>query len=262
MQTINVINNIVLKEGILHTYGRDGNVARVFLRQGNLEGRCAVYSLMMLLMLHGILNREDLLRKVSAKAPEYIKKLKRQFNHCTTRGYSLRELRIKLLRSFNNKIPVDVYVIRNRDKDNLRKLHNMIKEQLDKDEPVQIGLWSPQRKVGHSVVAIGYSQFDPTSIRLYCLDSACNMPYASMWNNVIDLNTYYYYDDGVDELDFNHQANEKVLVDSILLIDNERWIFQDLPFEPVEYDSIPFDPEGNDSILPFEPEEKDSILPF
>ena len=259
MQTINVINNIVLKEGILHTYGRDGNVARVFLRQGNLEGRCAVYSLMMLLMLHGILNREDLLRKVSAKAPEYIKKLKRQFNHCTTRGYSLRELRLKLLRAFNNRLPVDVCVIRNRDKDSHRKLHNMIKEQLDKDEPVQIGLWSPQRKVGHSVVAIGYSQFDPTSIRLYCLDSACPLPYASIWNNVIDVNIDY---DDVDKLDFNHQANEKVLVDSILLIDNERWIFQDLPFEPVEYDSIPFDPEGNDSILPFEPEEKDSILPF
>ena len=75
MQTINVINNIVLKDGILHAYGREGNVTRVFLRQGNLEGRCAVYSLMMLLILHGILNREDLLRKVSAKAPEYIKKL-------------------------------------------------------------------------------------------------------------------------------------------------------------------------------------------
>ena len=111
MQTINVINNIVLKDGWLHAYGREGNVTRVFLRQGNLEGRCAVYSLMMLLMLHGIINREDLLRKVSAKAPEYIKKLKRQFNYSTTRGYSLRELRIKLLRAFNNKIPVDVYVI-------------------------------------------------------------------------------------------------------------------------------------------------------
>ena len=142
MQTINVINNIVLKDGILHAYGREGNregnVTRVFLRQGNLEGRCAVYSLMMLLMLHGILNREDLLRKVSAKAPEYIKKLKGQFNHCTTRGYSLRELRIKLLRSFNNKIPVDVYVIRNRDKDNLKKIHDMIMAQIDIGYSVQL----------------------------------------------------------------------------------------------------------------------------
>ncbi len=248
MQTINLIDNIVLKNGILHTYGRDGEITRVFLRQGNLEGKCAVYSLMMLLMFHGILNREDLLRKVSAKAPEYIKKLKRQFSHSTTRGYSLRELRIKLLRSFNNKLPVDVYVIRNRDEENLRKLHDMIKEQLDTGYPVQIGLWDPQRKVGHSVVAIGYFLFG-TTLRLFCLDSAGALPYASIWNNIIDVNVGY---DDVDKLDFNHQANEKVLIDAILLIDDWKWILLNLPSEP----------EDKDSILPFEPEDKDSILPF
>lgn len=238
MQTINVINNIVLKDGILHAYGREGNVTRVFLRQGNLEGRCAVYSLMMLLMLHGILNREDLLRKVSAKAPEYIKKLKGQFNHCTTRGYSLRELRIKLLRSFNNKIPVDVYVIRNRDKDNLKKIHDMIMAQIDIGYSVQLAFWNHKRKYGHSVVAIGYTLFG-TTLRLFCLDSACPLPYASIWNNVIDVNIDY---DDVDKLDYNHQANEKVLVDAILLIDDWKW--------------------QNAAILPFEPEENNSILPF
>ena len=233
MQTINVINNIVLKDGILHAYGREGNVTRVFLRQGNLEG-----SLMMLLILHGILNREDLLRKVSAKAPEYIKKLKRQFNYSTTRGYSLRELRIKLLRSFNNKIPIDVYVIRNRDKDNLKKIHDMIMAQIDIGYSVQLAFWNPKRKYGHSVVAIGYTLFG-TTLRLFCLDSACPLPYASIWNNVIDVNIDY---DDVDKLDFNHQANEKVLVDAILLIDDWKW--------------------QNAAILPFEPEENNSIIPF
>ena len=224
MQTINVINNIVLKDGILHAYGREGNVTRVFLRQGNLEGRCAVYSLMMLLILHGILNREDLLRKVSAKAPEYIKKLKRQFNYSTTRGYSLREF--------------DVYVIRNRDKDNLKKIHDMIMAQIDIGYSVQLAFWNPKRKYGHSVVAIGYTLFG-TTLRLFCLDSACPLPYASIWNNVIDVNIDY---DDVDKLDFNHQANEKVLVDAILLIDDWKW--------------------QNAAILPFEPEENNSILPF
>ena len=213
MQTINVINNIVLKDGILHAYGREGNVTRVFLRQG-------------------------------------IKKLKGQFNHCTTRGYSLRELRIKLLRSFNNKIPVDVYVIRNRDKDNLKKIHDMIMAQIDIGYSVQLvaqidigysvqlAFWNPKRKYGHSVVAIGYTLFG-TTLRLFCLDSACPLPYASIWNNVIDVNIDY---DDVDKLDFNHQANEKVLVDAILLIDDWKW--------------------QNAAILPFEPEENNSILPF
>lgn len=43
---INIIDSIFIEKGILHTYGRDGKFRKVFLRQGNLEGRCAVYSLM------------------------------------------------------------------------------------------------------------------------------------------------------------------------------------------------------------------------
>ena len=245
---INIIDNIFIEKGILHTYGRDGKFTKVFLRQGNLEGRCAVYSLMMLLMFYGIINRDDLLHRVSTKAPEYVKKLKRQFRYITTRGYSLRELRSKLLNLFRNKIPVAVCVLRNRDRDNLKKLHDMIIEQLDKGYPLQIGLWDPQRKEGHSVVVIGYSQFDLATLRLYCLDSACPLPYASLWNNVIDVNTYY---DDVDKLDFNHMTNKKVLVDSILFVDDEDWL-----------DYLIFFPEELDSNLPFEPEEPDSNLPF
>ena len=228
---INIIDNIFIEKGILHTYGRDGKFTKVFLRQGNLEGRCAVYSLMMLLMFS-----------------EYVKKLKRRFKYSTTRGYSLKELRSKLLNSFNNKIPVAVCVLRNRDRDNLKKLHDMIIEQLDKGYPLQIGLWDPQRKEGHSVVVIGYSQFDLATLRLYCLDSAWPLHCASLWNNVIDVNTYY---DDVDKLDYNHMANEKILVDSILFINDEDWL-----------DYLIFFPEELDSILPFEPEEQDSILPF
>ncbi len=245
---INLIDSIFIEKGILYTYGRDGEFRKVFLRQGNLEGRCAVYSLMMLLMFYGIINRDDLLHKVSTKAPEYVKKLKRQFRYSTTRGYSLRELRSKLLNSFKNKIPVAVCVLRNRDRENLKKLHDMIIEQLDKGYPLQIGLWDSQRKEGHSVVVIGYSQFDLATLRLYCLDPAWPLHYASIWNNVIDVNTYY---NDVDKLDYNHMANEKVLVDSILFINDIDWL-----------DYLIFFPEELDSILPFEPEEQDSILPF
>jgi len=55
----------------------------------------------------------------------------------------------------------------------------------------------------------------------------------------------------VDKLDYNHMANEKILVDSILFINDEDWL-----------DYLIFFPEELDSILPFEPEEQDSILPY
>ena len=112
MQTINLIGNIFIENGILHIYGREGVPTRVFLRQGNLEGSCAI------------------------------------------------------------------------------------------------------------------------------------------WNNIIDVNIDY---NDVDKLDFNHMANEKVLVDAILLIDDWKWLTTAfLPFESEEINSIfPFDPEGNNPILPF-----------
>ena len=49
---IKIIDNIFIEKGILQTYGRDGNYIKVFLRQGNFEGRRAVYSLMMLLIIN------------------------------------------------------------------------------------------------------------------------------------------------------------------------------------------------------------------
>ena len=86
------------------------------------------------------------------------------------------------------------------------------------------------------------------------------MSYASIWNSIIDVNVDY---DDVEKLDFNHQANEKVLVDSILLIDDWEWLLRNLPSVSEGDDPIlPSEPEDKDSVLPFEPEDKGSILPF
>ena len=73
-------------------------------------------------------------------------------------------------------------------------------------------------------------------------------PRGSNARGFSNVNTYY---DDVDKLDYNHMANEKVLVDSILFINDREWLYY-----------LIFFPEELDSILPFEPEEQDSILPF
>ena len=251
MQTIIVIDNMVLKDGSLYAVGRDEEETMVFLKQGIIEGRhgakcgvkcvgkCAVYSLMMMLIFHKRINREDLLDKYSFGAPPYIKELKKQLLYRTKRGYTMRSLRDKLLLSFNNHIPVDVFSIRNYTEDDLRKLHLMIKEQLDAGWPVQIGFSFPEGKVGHSVVAVGYTICGKT-LRLFCLDYAFDLAFDSMWNNIIDINIDY---DNLFKLDFNHNVNVEIYVESILLI-------KDKPDKSGKQD------------LPFEPEEKISILPF
>jgi hypothetical protein len=247
MQTIIVIDNMVLKDGTLYAVGREEEETKVFLKQGIIEGRCggkcggkcAVYSLMMMLIFHKRINREDLLDKYNLGTPPYIKELKKQLLLRTKRGFSMRSLRDKLLLSFNNHIPVDVFSIRNFTEDDLRKLHFMIKEQLDAGWPVQIGFSFPEGKVGHSVVAVGYTICEKI-LRLFCLDYAFDLEFDSMWNNIIDINIDY---DNLFKLDFNHNVNVEVYVDSILLI-------KDKLDKPDKLD------------LPFEPEEKNSILPF
>ena len=79
MQTIHLIDNIFIENGVLQTYGREGKETMVFLKRGDLVGKCAVYSLMMMLILHKRINREDLLSKVNYEDPPYIKELKKQF---------------------------------------------------------------------------------------------------------------------------------------------------------------------------------------
>ena len=145
----------------------------------------------------------------------------------------MRSLRDKLLLSFNNHIRVDVFSIINFIEDDLRKLHFMIKEQLDAEWPVQIGFSFPQGKEVHSVVAVGYSMFERT-LRLFCLDPAFDLGCASMWNNIIDINMDYA---DLFKMDFNHNVTVAVHVNSILLINDKP----DLPFEPEEKDSfLPF----------------------
>ncbi len=113
----------------------------------------------------------------------------------------------------------------------------MIFAQLDTGYPVQIGLWNPQNKPGHSVVAIGYT-LSGTTLRLFFLNLAWGLPNSLIWNNIIDVNIDY---DDVDKLDFNHKENEIVLVDAVLLIADWKWLNTAfLTFEPEENSVSPF----------------------
>ena len=61
MARINIIDNVVIKDGRLRVISSLGREKRVFLKQGNLEGECAVYSLMMMLIVHNIIDEYDLI---------------------------------------------------------------------------------------------------------------------------------------------------------------------------------------------------------
>lgn len=229
MTRINIIDNIVIEEGHLRVIDRLGNEKRVFLRQGYLEGECAVYSLLMMLMIHKRINDDDLILKKN-KASSCVKQLRKIFLYKRkARGYDFEELQKKLLKVFDDNISVSIYTsnpLKNEHID-YNDLYLKIKKHIDSGWPVQMAFYIPELRDGHSVVVVGYAEY-AKFLRLFCLDPSWGMPYSSFWNNIIDVN---FDKSGEAEIDYEHMSERYVLVTEILLIDEELDIVDSpLPF--------------------------------
>ncbi len=219
MVSINIINNFYIYRRKLRSTGRTGNRSRVFFEQGELEGACAAYSLMMMLVIHQKICDEDLVRSDNS-IPAYIRQLKKQFLNCRkVRGFSFMDLHKKLLKIFGSQISVTKYTM-NPAKDyyiSEDEMYLKIKAHLDAGNPVQIGFSILKEKSGHSVVAIGYTEYEKC-LRLFCLDPSWGLDYASYWNNIIDINTD---NTDVERIDYEHISDRNIKVTEILLIDED-----------------------------------------
>ncbi len=67
MFTAKFIKNIFLEAESIKAIGRSGKKTRVFAKQGDLDGSCTIYSLMMMLIFHQKLDWEDLIDGERAK---------------------------------------------------------------------------------------------------------------------------------------------------------------------------------------------------
>ena len=230
MVSINIINNFYIFRRTLRSIGRTGNRSRVFFEQGELEGACAVYSLMMMLVIHKKICHEDIANMDNNSIPAYIKQLKKKFLYCRKeRGFSFMDLHKNLLKIFGSQISITKYTM-DSDKDyyiSEEKMYLKIKAHLDAGNPVQIGFSIPKAKSGHSVVAIGYTEYSKC-LRLFCLDPSWGLNYASYWNNIIDINID---NDDVDKIDYEHMSDRNIKVTEILLIDEDADVINTcLPF--------------------------------
>lgn len=111
MTRIKIIDNIVIKNGRLRAIDSLGREKRAFLEQGNLEGECAVYSPMMMLIVHNIIDDYDLIMN-NSRVSANVKQLRKQFlSKRRVRGYKLKELQDKLIKVLGDKISVNVVVV-------------------------------------------------------------------------------------------------------------------------------------------------------
>ena len=180
MAEIKIIDKVILtKEGLMVK----GTKQVAHLRQGELDGACAVYSMMMCLVIEKIIKRN-----IITNVPESLRRNTsdgRLINHflekqgMVIKGYELKILKDELQSAFRKKVAPCYYSADEYD------LTAVIKEAIDSNKPAEIG-FSRKRQSGHAVVIIGYKEEkDKTSF--YCLDPGYPMEECQIWNNVLEV---------------------------------------------------------------------------
>lgn len=108
MFTAKFIKNFFLEEDAIKAIGRSGKKTRVFAKQGDLDGSCTIYSLMMMLIFHQKLDWEDLVDGERAKDCEYVGRIQHEFLHglngLCSGGYKLREISDRADKCFGSKM--------------------------------------------------------------------------------------------------------------------------------------------------------------
>ena len=220
MFTAKFIKNFFLEEDAIKAIGRSGKKTRVFAKQGDLDGSCTIYSLMMMLIFHQKLDWEDLIDGERAKDFEFVSRIQHEFLHglngLCTHGYKLREISDRANKCFGSKM-CEAYTTEP-DTPNIVSrciLQEMIRMYLDDRQPVMIGYSKPSGP-GHALVAVAYRREAWNRLRLFCLDPSHGMPFMHLWNTVIDLD--YRSSDYVDFTDTNYWTEKKVCVNDFLVI--------------------------------------------
>lgn len=184
MKTIHIIDKLVLEQDTLCVKGANGRLQPVHLRQGDMDGACAVYSLMMAMLTCGIINRKDaegLYQKIDGRSS-----LGRLLNRLTRDEGLIRD----------GLYLSDIYEVINH---NSRKImgcnyssdtNNLedIRQTLENDKPVIVAATFKGNKGAHAMLIIGYESDGDCITRLFCLDPGYQMPDCSYWNAIIHIN--------------------------------------------------------------------------
>jgi len=191
------------------------NGKAVHLRQGELDGACVVYSLMMGLIASNSICREDILvsnEKIKWQSgfghlvKEFFYKIPKSDDYPETlllrNGYTLEQIQDKLYKSYGSFVR-SWYASCGRDKQHRKELLktkdekdsayldkdaliSFIAEEIDKKHPVELG-FRFRRGGGHAVLAVGYEKRDGDITAIYCLDPSFEAPSRGKYNNVIVL---------------------------------------------------------------------------
>ena len=230
---MSMFTNIVLVENYflegmnMRAIGRNDKPTLVFARQGHLDGSCCIYSLMMMLIIHGLLEREDLTDLRRGEENSFVDSIQRVFLYdlkgfCVG-GHSLSEISDKLNECSHSNLS-NYFTLKPETENTVsrRDLHKKIRSVLYERFPVMLA-YRKKNGEGHAVVAIGYYMDGPKEMRLLCLDPSQPLNYLSFWNNIIKLD--FMSRDKENLTDYNCYYCNDIIVDEILTINWREYPF-------------------------------------
>lgn len=179
---IQTVSNIIMRGGKPPT--RNTELHR---KQGDMDGACAVYSVMMCLLRLGYVKKEDL--QVYNLADKREKKGKLLYellenNGLIKNGFGFVELRKEIEKHTRGEIEVQRKAPRKQD-----TIVQLIADLIEEDiTPVISVDW----KLGgaHALLAVGFESDDEDMItKILCLDPGADSPEVSSWNCYLEVTT-------------------------------------------------------------------------
>lgn len=184
MKAYVTLNQLTLKENVvLCPRTRSKKLQKVHQRQGDLDGACGAYSIVMCLLIQGVLNAEDITdiyydgRYAEAKIAKAIT----EENGLYKDGLDIEKCE-KIIRSNYSK-----YVTTEISKEKNEQLLPFIEAKIKESVPVILRVdFKGSGSHWLVVVGIGYNEIEKPE-KLLCLDSGFSSPTYAPWNSVIDL---------------------------------------------------------------------------
>lgn len=182
---------------------------KILLSQGDMDGACTIYSLMMALQILRLTTRSDatdIWKRIKGSTSKG--KLIRAFME--KEGFARGGLEIEkvcdtLNSCMGSKIIGTYYDLGKEDRDTI------IKQEIDNGIPILIGI-SYNSKSGHALTAIGYEDNSKGILeKLFCLDPLSPKTDIGYWNAVISLN-----ESTGKYKDFYYPQDHKVVLDECI----------------------------------------------
>ena len=209
MATIQIIDNIRLSWKGLQTKDSNNQWGNVHKQQGDLDGACSIYSLVMAMLCQKMITEEDIqiLKSPDRRTPKGKFLYEQGLVHD---GYNYTALAREI-----NEQPFEIIATHKRPRSNANRIE-LIEQFISQNIPVII---STDFNGGtHALLAIGIETNEHDSItKIFCFDPGASAPKVSQWNCFIDVSkegdTHYpfYY---VTEID-----SYKVTLNDMLIIE-------------------------------------------